>query len=66
MRDYDNSEIVAIIDEVVNSERDRAIMKRRLCDHICQEPLAEEFNLSVSQIQRIIYKHQDHVLLRLK
>ena len=66
MRDYDNSEIVAIIDEVVHSERDRAILKRRLCDKICQEPLAEEFNLSVSQIQRIIYKHQDRVLLRLK
>lgn len=47
-----------LIDEWIFSERDRAILKRRLLDGICYEPLAEEFDLSVSQIKRIIYKSE--------
>lgn len=43
-----------LIDEWIFSERDRAIMKRRLLDGICFEPLAEEFNLSVRQVKRIV------------
>ena len=61
-----NSEIRAVIDEYIHKERDRAIMKRRLCDGICYEPLAEEFDLSVKQIKNIIYKNQDKVLKHLK
>ena len=66
MRDYDNSEIRAVIDEVIHSERDRALLKRRLIDGICQEPLAEEFNLSVTRVQQIIYKGQDKIFRRLE
>jgi DNA-directed RNA polymerase specialized sigma subunit len=66
MRDYDNSEIAAVIDEVIHSERDRAILKRRYIDGICQEPLAEEFGLSAKHIQRILYKNQDKVFRRLE
>lgn len=66
MRDYDNSEIRAVIEEVIHSERDRAIMKRRLIDGICQEPLAEEFSLSVKHLQRIIYRCQDKIFRRLE
>lgn len=44
-----------------NSERDRKILKRRLFDGICQEPLAEEFGLSVSQVKRIISKGIDRI-----
>lgn len=51
-----NSEWAHLIDEWVKSERDRQIMKRRLLDGICIEPLAEEFDLSVPQIKRIINK----------
>lgn len=47
---------VALIDEWILSERDRAIMKRRLLDGICFEPLAEEFNMSDRQIKRIVYR----------
>lgn len=61
-----NSEIRAVIDEYIHKERDREIMKRRLCDGICYEPLAEEFDLSVKQIKNIIYKNQDKVLKHLK
>lgn len=47
-----------LIDSWIFSERDRAILKRRLLDGICYEPLAEEFSLSVRQIKNIIYKSE--------
>ena len=46
----------ALIDEWILSERDRAIMKRRLLDGICFEPLAEEFGMSDRQIKRIVFR----------
>jgi hypothetical protein len=61
MIEYTNSQISHIIDEYIHSERDRAILKRRLIDGICYEPLAEEFDMSVPQIKRIIYKCEDKV-----
>ena len=54
-----NSELSALIDEYITSERDRKILKRRLIDGIRFEPLAEEFGYSVRQIKRIVYKAQD-------
>lgn len=54
--EYTNSEISHLIDEVIHSERDRLILKRRLIDGICYEPLAEEFNLSPKQIRNIVHK----------
>lgn len=61
-----NSEIRAVIDEYIHNERDRKILRRRLCDGICFEPLAEEFDLSVTRIKNIIYKGQDIIFKRLK
>ena len=37
---------------------DENILKRRLIDGICYEPLAEEFDLSVGQVKNIVYKTQ--------
>lgn len=51
-----------LINEWIFSERDRAIIKRRLLDGICFEPLAEEFDMSVRQIQKIVYKTQEKLL----
>lgn len=51
-----NSEIEHLIDEWIHSERDRRILKRRLIDGICYEPLAEEFGISVRQMKNIVYK----------
>jgi hypothetical protein len=65
MKDYTNSQICALIDEYIHSERDRAILKRRLVDGICFEPLAEEFDMSDRQIKRIIYKLQERVFKHL-
>lgn len=49
-----NSEISRLIDEWVHSERDRKILKRRLIDGICYEPLADEFDMSVRQMKNIV------------
>lgn len=62
MKEYRNSEISNIIDEYIHSERDRAILKRRLIDGVCYEPLAEEFNLSVGQIKNIVYRSEKALL----
>lgn len=59
---YTNSQIARLIDEMIHSERDRAILKRRLIDGICFEPLAEEFDLSVVQVRRIVYKGQEKLI----
>lgn len=56
MKEYTNTEISILIDEYIHSERDRKILKRRLIDGICYEPLAEEFDLSPKQIKNIISK----------
>lgn len=55
------SELIRVIDEYIHNERDRHILKRRLCDHVCYEPLAEEFDLSVRQVKRIVYRNQDKI-----
>ena len=55
----------ALIDRWIFNQRDRAIIKRRLLDGICFEPLAEEFNLSVRQVQKIVYKSQEKLIKRL-
>lgn len=62
---YTNSQISFLIDEYIHSERDRKILKRRLIDGICYEPLAEEFDLSVIQVKRIVYKAQEKLLRHL-
>jgi len=66
MIEYSNSEIEKAIDEYIHSERDRKILKRRLIDGICYEPLAEEFSLSVRQIKKIVYKQQEKLFTRLE
>lgn len=69
MHNYDdisNSEIAKAIDEWIRSERDRKILKRRLIDGICYEPLAEEFEMSVRQIKNIVYKSEMVLFKHLK
>lgn len=66
MIDMSRSEIEHLIDEWVLNERDRKILKRRLIDGICYEPLAEEFDLSVRQIKNIIHKGELRVFKHCK
>ena len=56
------SEWEHLIDQWIFKERDRAILKRRLLDGICYEPLAEEFDLSVQQTKSIIYKATEKLI----
>lgn len=60
--DLSKSDIELLIDEYIHKERDRAILKRRLLDGVCYEPLAEEFDLSVRQVKNIVYKSRDRLL----
>ena len=64
--DIPRSEWEKLIDEWIFSERDRAILKRRLLDGICYEPLAEEFNLSVQQTTHIVYRMQNKLFKKIK
>ena len=52
------SEVEHLIDEWIFNQRDRAILKRRLIDGITFEALANEFDLSVVQVKRIVKKRQ--------
>ena len=63
---YSNDKVIQLIDNNIkgrNAERNRKILKRRLIDGICYEPLAEEFDLSVRQTQNIIYNAMNKLLL---
>lgn len=69
MTDYSRTKIEHAIDEWIvgrNAERNRAILKRRLIDGICYEPLAEEFNLSVRQVKNIVYKGEERICSKIK
>ena len=59
------SEWENLIDQWVFKEIDRAILKRRLLDGICYEPLAEEFDLSVQQTKTIVYKATERLIKHL-
>ena len=63
--DLSRSEWENLIDEYIFRERDRAILKRRLLDGICFEPLAEEFDLSVQQTKTIVYKAMEKLVKHL-
>lgn len=54
-------EVAKLIDDWIFREKDRAILKRRLLDGITYEALAEEFDMSVCQVQRIVYKSEDRL-----
>lgn len=63
MKDYTNSEIRSRVDERIHNERDRAILKRRLCDGTKFEALAEEFDLSTQRVKAIVYRAQDRLFV---
>lgn len=64
--DLSRSQWENLIDEWIFNERDRAILKRRLLDGVCYEPLAEEFDLSVQQTKHIVYTLQNRLFKKLK
>lgn len=65
MREYTNSEIQYIIDEWIHSKKDREILHLRLIDGLTIEELAERFDRSPRQMQRIINRLQTIVFLHI-
>ena len=66
MIEYTNSSVARIIDEYIHSERDRAIIKRRLIDGVSIERLAEEFDRLPRAMQRRVAKLQAAVFLHMR
>lgn len=55
-------EIDELISQWIYSERDRSICRRRFIDGISMEKLSCEFDLSVSQIKRIVASGKHAIL----
>jgi AraC-like DNA-binding protein len=64
--EYSNSQIREVIGEYIHNARDREIMLRRMIDGITLERLAEEFDMSVSQMKRIIKRESDIVFRHIR
>lgn len=64
--EYTNSQVRELIEELVHSERDRAILCRRLIDGVVFEKLAEEFELSTRQTREIVHKHERVIFRHIK
>lgn len=64
--DLSRSDWERLIDEWIFNERDRCILKRRLLDGVCYEPLAEEFGLSTQRVKSIVYKAEDRLFKHVK
>ena len=60
-KEITTSELIEAIDEHVHNERNRHLLKRRLIDGIIFEDLAEEFDLSVRQTKRIVYREAEKI-----
>lgn len=61
MLNLTNSELVQLIDENIHHKRNRRILKRRLIDGVTYEALAEEFDMSVRGIKKLVYREQDRL-----
>ena len=55
--EYSNSRLHEIVGDYVHDERARRVMLRKYADNATLERIAEEEDMSVSQIKRIIKKH---------
>ena len=68
-KNISRSEIEYLVDEWIvgrNAHRDRRILKRRLCDGVIYESLAEEFGFSVRQVKNIVYKNEEVLFRHMK
>ena len=64
-KEITTSEMMTLIDEYIHNERNRHLLKRRLIDGIIFEDLAEEFDLSVRQTKRIVYRESEKIFKHL-
>lgn len=66
MVDYTNSEMRALIEEFLHSQRDRQILFDRLINGLTFEALAEKTGLSVRHVKTIVYKSEEILFKHLK
>lgn len=59
------AEWIALINEWVHDERDRAMLARRLLDGMTMEEIAEEFDLSTVQTKRHITQSREQLFAHL-
>ena len=66
MAGISKDELFYIIDQYVHSERDRALMKRRLHDRVSIEALSEEFAISPRQCFDVVKANRTLIIVQLK
>lgn len=66
LENLSNPEIAALIETWVRGELNRKILKLRLIDEICLEPLAERVGLSVQQTKARLYKAEKQFFSHIK
>ena len=64
--EYTNSQAREIIEEHLHNSRDRELMCDRLINGYTIERLAEKYELSVSQVKRIITKDSEIIFRHVK
>ena len=64
--EYSNSRLIEIVKDYIHHSRDRRIMLHKYVDGDTLEKIAEDFDLSVSQVKRIIRKNSDIVFRHMK
>ena len=55
------SELDHLIEQWIFSQRDRAVIRRRMFDGVTFEQLSDEFGLSVRQTKNIVYKSKEKI-----
>lgn len=63
--DIPNDKLQAEIDRWIKSERNRAILKRRLIDGLTFDELSNEFNLSRSNVVKICMKEERRLFAKI-
>ena len=57
--EYTNAQIRVLIDDHIHNQRDRDLLKDRLCDGVRFECLGEKYDLSTQRVKAIVYKAEN-------
>ena len=60
-KQYSNFRLREIVEEYIHSERDRRILVEKFCNRKTMDQIAEKYELSVSQVKRIITRDGETV-----
>lgn len=63
---YSKSQVEFLIEEYIHNKKHREMLKARLIDGDTYEEIAENFDYSVRQTKRIIYKAQDKLFSKIE